>query len=254
MDLQYMCPEKTRERAVDSLAMVRIKVVCIDLFRTLVSCGDPEETILKEFSREIALRHGRPFSRIFPKLYKSFEWYTCAAPFSGKYGYENKLFEGMGLQEGKRFRKRLENAFEKEKRKVHAYKDAIAVLKSLRKKGYKLALVSNNPPFLDDTVEKELRLKKRFDVLTLSSKLHTLKPSPKLFRTALRKLKEKPQEAVMVGDNLYNDILPARRIGMQVILLDRKRKYAIKDKEIIVIRSLKALTKKIENLEKKTMA
>jgi FMN phosphatase YigB (HAD superfamily) len=70
------------------------------------------------------------------------------------------------------------------------------------------------------------------------------KPDIEAFLAVLAKMKVDPEEAVMVGDGLENDIMPARAIGIKAILLDRNGKYGkLDDPEIIKISSLKELKK-----------
>jgi HAD superfamily hydrolase (TIGR01450 family) len=45
------------------------------------------------------------------------------------------------------------------------------------------------------------------------------KPSPRMFRLALRTAKEKPSSAVMVGDQIETDLLGAHRAGVRTILV-----------------------------------
>lgn len=45
------------------------------------------------------------------------------------------------------------------------------------------------------------------------------KPSPRLFRLALRKTREKPRNAVMIGDQIETDLLGARRAGVHTVLV-----------------------------------
>jgi len=68
------------------------------------------------------------------------------------------------------------------------------------------------------------------------------KPEFKAFLAVLDKMGVDPEEAVMVGDSLESDILPARAIGMKAVLIDREGKAGDSgDKEIAVIKSLKEL-------------
>lgn len=45
------------------------------------------------------------------------------------------------------------------------------------------------------------------------------KPSPRMFRLALRQAKEKPRRAVMVGDQIETDLLGARQAGVHTVLV-----------------------------------
>lgn len=66
-----------------------------------------------------------------------------------------------------------------------------------------------------------------------------LKPDPRAFLTVLEKLKTKPEEALIVGDELERDLIPAQKLGMKAILIDRENR--VKDSSIKKIRSLKEL-------------
>jgi len=67
------------------------------------------------------------------------------------------------------------------------------------------------------------------------------KPDLKAFLAVLEKMKADPEEAVMVGDSLENDILPALALGIKPILLDRKGNIEIDNPAITKIKSLKEL-------------
>ncbi|MCU0652835.1 MAG: HAD family hydrolase [Candidatus Pacebacteria bacterium] len=67
------------------------------------------------------------------------------------------------------------------------------------------------------------------------------KPDLKAFLAVLEKMQADPEEAVMVGDSLENDILPALAIGMKAVLIDRENKVKVDDPAIIKIASLKEL-------------
>ena len=66
-----------------------------------------------------------------------------------------------------------------------------------------------------------------------------LKPDPKAFLVVLNKLKVKPEEVLMVGDEIERDLIPAQKLGMEVILIDRKNK--IENAPFKKISSLKEL-------------
>lgn len=51
-----------------------------------------------------------------------------------------------------------------------------------------------------------------------------LKPDPRAFLTPLKKLKVKPEETLIVGNELERDLIPARNLGMEAVLIDRENK------------------------------
>jgi FMN phosphatase YigB (HAD superfamily) len=54
----------------------------------------------------------------------------------------------------------------------------------------------------------------RFEVVAFSEELGLFKPDPDLFRQALAQADVAPEESLMVGDRLDNDIAPAAALGM----------------------------------------
>jgi len=66
-----------------------------------------------------------------------------------------------------------------------------------------------------------------------------LKPDPRAFLTPLKKLKVKPEETLIVGNELERDLIPARNLGMEAVLIDRENK--IKKAPVRKINSLAEL-------------
>jgi HAD superfamily hydrolase (TIGR01509 family) len=95
------------------------------------------------------------------------------------------------------------------------YPDAERLLISLAGK-YQLGVIANQP----DGTEARLRnygLLSFFSVIISSTELGISKPDPEIFRVALREAGCKPEEAVMIGDRIDNDIRPAKALGMQTV-------------------------------------
>ncbi len=53
-------------------------------------------------------------------------------------------------------------------------------------------------------------------MITSYEHLHFAKPQPEYFAEILARLGRQPEEALMIGDSLENEILPAHRLGMSV--------------------------------------
>ena len=56
-----------------------------------------------------------------------------------------------------------------------------------------------------------------FDLIVASAEAGVSKPDPAIFELALRRAGCLPQQAIMVGDRLDNDIRPAKLCGMQTV-------------------------------------
>lgn len=84
---------------------------------------------------------------------------------------------------------------------------------------YQKAILTGSAPFLFSNLD----LEKYFKVFT-PQETKFKKPDPQAFLYVLNKLGAKPKEATMVGDELDRDLIPAKKLGMEVILIDRENK------------------------------
>lgn len=91
------------------------------------------------------------------------------------------------------------------------------VLKLLSK-SYMLALAGNVPSSVRDVLDGHGVLK-YFTQTDVSEDIGLWKPDPRFFEHILRKLGVSTQEAIMIGDRLDNDIIPAKLLGMKAILV-----------------------------------
>ena len=96
------------------------------------------------------------------------------------------------------------------------YPQAEAILAYLRDRGYGIGVIANQSP---GSVER-LRgwgLLSYIDVVAASAELGVAKPDRAIFDRALEMAHCTAQEAVMIGDRLDNDVVPAKRLGMVAI-------------------------------------
>ena len=83
-----------------------------------------------------------------------------------------------------------------------------------------------------------LDLEKHFKIFT-PKETKFIKPDQRAFLIVLESFNIKPEQAVMVGDEIERDILPAEKLGIKAILIDRENK--IKNYSGIKINSLSEL-------------
>lgn len=88
-------------------------------------------------------------------------------------------------------------------------------LKKLKKKGLRLAIVSDAPRLKAWTRLQELGISKYFDAVIAFGDTNQRKPSKLPFKKALQTLKVKPAETLMVGDNPKRDIRGAKKLGIK---------------------------------------
>ncbi|MBI3974381.1 MAG: HAD family hydrolase [Chloroflexi bacterium] len=113
---------------------------------------------------------------------------------------------------------------------VSVYDDSLATLVELRRRGIKLALISNTawPGELHTRDLRRFGLDAFFDVLTYSSEVPHTKPHPSIFLETLEKLGGIPPEAaVHVGDRIVDDVHGAQGAGMQGVLKFHPRRVPV---------------------------
>jgi HAD superfamily hydrolase (TIGR01509 family) len=97
---------------------------------------------------------------------------------------------------------------------------ALALLQAL-KPDYRIGIVTNNRT--EEQVEKLafLQMTPLVDALITSEEVGVLKPDPRIFEEALRRLDACPEETVLVGDNWHADVLGALAVGIRPLWLNR---------------------------------
>jgi len=98
------------------------------------------------------------------------------------------------------------------------YDDTKMVLQTLKERGYKHYLVSNNYPELDVLMD-QLGLTPYFEAQIISGKIGFDKPRKEIYEYALE-LAGNPENRYMIGDNLKDDIHGSKACGFKTIFFD----------------------------------
>jgi putative hydrolase of the HAD superfamily len=102
------------------------------------------------------------------------------------------------------------------------FDDVLPVLEDLRGHGLKVGLLSNTARDLERFVAHHAL---EVDAV-LTSRVHgKTKPHEAIFRRMLELLEVAPDEAVMVGDSVEDDVDGAHAVGMRAVLLDRDGRH-----------------------------
>jgi len=83
-------------------------------------------------------------------------------------------------------------------------------------KHYKIGIIANQNFGSKERLDK-LGLLKYIDLVIASAEEGVTKPDLRIFQIALDRANCKPEKALMVGDRIDNDIVPANKIGMKTI-------------------------------------
>ena len=95
------------------------------------------------------------------------------------------------------------------------YPDTKELLQRLSQK-YKIGIIANQD-FGTEQRLTDFNVHQYINLVIASAEEGVAKPDLRIFRIALARADCKPEEAVMVGDRLDNDIIPANKIGMTTV-------------------------------------
>lgn len=108
------------------------------------------------------------------------------------------------------------------------YPNVESILSQLSNK-YKLGIIANQSLGTKERLEN-WGICKYFNIIVASAEEGCEKPDIKIFEIALKRADCKAEEAFMIGDRLDNDIVPAKKIGMNTIWVKQgfAKYYSIK--------------------------
>ena len=121
------------------------------------------------------------------------------------------------------------------------YPDVLETIGSLRRDGYRIAVVANQPA----ARTAQLRaIGVDPDVMMMSEELGAAKPRPEFFSAALRLMGNPPARNVAhVGDRVDNDVVPAAAAGMRPVRVRRGPwGYVQRDVDGVAVLTVASLT------------
>ncbi len=207
-----------------------IKVVCFDFFNTLATYDPPREQAYVNVCRELgieveakALFHALPAADMY---YRDENW---RSPIDKRpqeemlafwAEYAARALGGAGVEATPEIALQILAKLRQYDWKFKIYDDSLPTLEELKNRGLGLGLISNVAQDMEATY-KELGLQPYLAFKVTSAEVGCDKPRPEIFLAALKKAKVKPEEAIYVGDQYDLDIVGARGVGMEAILIDR---------------------------------
>lgn len=102
--------------------------------------------------------------------------------------------------------------------------DVRSTLKTLRRKGYKMGLVTNRSGSVEEEIS-ELGFLPFFDFFFSAGEVKSWKPDPGIFEHALYLSEGSPEETAYIGDNYYTDVLGAQEACLYPILYDPRNVF-----------------------------
>ncbi len=110
----------------------------------------------------------------------------------------------------------------------YCFEHTINTLKTLKEKGYKVGLISN----WNNTCRKVLDdngISQYLDYIFISEEIGVEKPNPEIFNKAFEVANVKPENALYIGDNYYDDVVGCKKVGMDCLLINPYGRYGIKE-------------------------
>ena len=209
-----------------------IKAVFFDWFNTLAQYYPPREEmhakICQEFGIEVEVEALR---RSLPVADRFFAEENARSPVEKRppldkakvYAeYTRVLLKGAGvevseelalrmLQRGAEFFKDMDFVL---------FDDVLPTFEVLKQRGLILGLISNINQDIMPSCQK-LGLATYLDFIVTSQEIGSDKPRPPIFLAALERAGVEASEAVYVGDQYNSDVVGARGVGIEPVLLDR---------------------------------
>jgi putative hydrolase of the HAD superfamily len=214
-----------------------IRAVIFDWFNTLAHYEPPREEVHSRVLREFNI-NVEPARLISPllKADKFFYDENVKSPIRKRskedqvdfyVHYEEILLEEAGVSYDKRT---LQQVYQKgdllfsQISEFALFDDVLPVLQSLRERKLMLGLLTNYAKDMTSLCRK-LGMEAYIDFIVTPFETHADKPEPAIFRAALNKAGAKAEEAIYVGDQYASDVVGARSVNMQPVLIDRYNLY-----------------------------
>ena len=106
--------------------------------------------------------------------------------------------------------------FELLERETKPTKGVIALIKGLRQDGFKLGIASSGRGKLVSYFLKKLNIEHLFDTVVCAEDITYSKPHPEIFLKAAERLREKPENCIVIDDSKLG-VEAAKRAGMKCI-------------------------------------
>ena len=187
-----------------------IKLVIFDLWQTLAYRDVEYSTTSMMLEKTGADIPKDKFVKIFEESLQTKKWESKSK------AYRN-LCKNMGLKTTEHNIKLLRDIRDKAEEETKLYPHTIPMLKQLRKDGYKTGLISNSSIFAVEQIKQKTELLEYIDYPLFSFDVGVIKPNLKFFTKMLEICKCKPEETIMIGDKLSDDVIPPRKIGMNAL-------------------------------------
>ncbi|MCM3127637.1 MULTISPECIES: HAD family hydrolase [unclassified Paenibacillus] len=183
-----------------------VKWLFFDIGDTLVNEWVPVDHIIGQFVKEAnGLGYNITMEDVRSKFIQSYSNYI-ASPM------QYAISELVPSEEDREY---IKSRLKFQKELEEPYAEARAVLKQLGER-YRIGIIANQSPGTEERMVK-YGLRSYVDVIACSAEQGLSKPDMRLYQYALKTAGAEPNESIMIGDRIDNDIIPAKSLGMLTI-------------------------------------
>jgi len=236
--------------------MRKIKAILFDLDGTLYDHEKARTEALQKLVRVLPQKvEFRPFLNTYNKVIHELRRQHEDMSIFNKEKVFGLVISCLNIRSNGNLIRKLASSYWNELlKRVEPYDDAKLTLETLKTLGYKMAVVSDGLVKIQLRKLDHMKLKDLFDAYAFSEEVGINKPNTAVFKLALKRLKVKPSEAVMIGDDLELDLAGAKMLGLKAILIKhRKAEPRISGTSIqmpdFMIRKLEELTGMLKTLQ-----
>lgn len=226
---------------------MKLRAILFDLYGTLVFL---KQKVSVQLVSDFLVSHGY---EIFPQALDA-AWHYVAMIDYPKYGFKSwrewlkRITYRLDVKVDDETIKEWISFYKDENWRL--YPDAEKALVKAKKLRLKTAVVTSIARFM--YIKALHPILDKVDMLVDAYTFHCEKSNPRIYRETLKHLQVKPEEAVMIGDDPYVDILIPKKLGLKAIFLNRDKKVKphFKIKPDIIVNDLNEALKVIESWQR----
>lgn len=191
--------------------MARIDAIIFDLYGTLLEVD--AYSIHREIPRLLGVRPRAWLELVREKL--------LTTSFPDAAAFSRFICDQLAPGHDPELEQRVIDLVEAELESVYPQEGVLSLLSFLKRRGYKLGLLSN----LSSTYKQpvfDFKLDEHFDAMSFSCDEGMKKPDPEIYLRLCSKLGVDPSNVLVVGDSLKTDIEAPARLGMMTLKVGRE--------------------------------
>jgi 2-haloalkanoic acid dehalogenase type II len=214
------------------MGTVVIKAVIFDLYGTLMTSHEASESIEEALSK--ILREAG-YEIYFQEVWAARQFVAFIDYTRGRantpHEYYAKVLERLEIHPDSRLVDKFVNKdFEMQKNEL--YPDVAATVNKLKTRGIKTAILTTTATWRFMPLLEQNKIE--IDFVCTAREAAAVKPNPRIYQIVLTRFGINAEEAMMVGDDIKTDILPAKSLGIKAVLLSRNIRTDRKDADHIV--------------------